>query len=59
LYIVQTFGTDDNAIQVGDPFFAAFLPIFDADNEMLGLALAARGIDGSSVTLVDSSTTPE
>ena len=43
---------DPNVLELGDPFFAAFLPVFDVENELLGLALASRGIEGSSIELV-------
>jgi len=33
LYVVNNYNTEDNAIQVGDPFFSAFFPVFDVDND--------------------------
>ena len=59
LYIVRNYETTDNAIQIGDPFFSAFLPVFDVDSELLGLALAARGVEGSSITFVGTSDDPD
>ena len=39
-------------IELGDPFFSAFMPVFDGDQELLGLALNALAYPGSSVTYV-------
>jgi len=37
-----------NGIRLGDPFFSSFLPIFDVENDRLGLALAKQALDGST-----------
>ena len=52
LYIVQTYDNVDNVIELGDPFFSAFMPVFDADQDLLGLALNALAVEGSSVTYI-------
>jgi len=49
LFIVQNYNNDQNVLELGDPFFSAFLPVFDVDNEMMGLAIASRGIEGSTI----------
>ena len=41
---------DSNSIRLGDPFFSAFLPVFDIDNDQIGLALNARAYENVSVT---------
>ena len=50
LFIVQNYATTDNVLELGDPFFSAFLPVFDVDRELMGLAIASRGTEGSSIT---------
>ena len=56
LFIVQNYNNasddDPNVLEIGDPFFSAFLPVFDVENELLGLALASRAVEGSSIELV-------
>ena len=58
LYIVQlrpNITIDDhttvtgNVVRLGDPFFSAFLPVFDIENDRLGLALAWQAPDGSKI----------
>ena len=41
---------DFNSIRLGDPFFSAFLPVFDIDNDQIGLALNSRAYENISVT---------
>ena len=36
----------ETTVRLGDPFFAAFLPVFDSENEALGLAVSARALTG-------------
>jgi hypothetical protein len=36
-------------IRLGDPFFSAFLPVFDVENDMIGLAQSARALIGTAV----------
>lgn len=36
-------------IRLGDPFFSAFLPVFDVDNDMIGLAQSARALPLTAV----------
>ena len=43
-------------VRLGDPFFAAFLPVFDVTNQMIGLGLSARAKTDVSVS---KATTPE
>ena len=38
---------ESNSIRLGDAFFSSFLPVFDVENESIGLALAARAPEGS------------
>ena len=39
-----------NFVRLGDPFFAGFLPVFDVDNDQIGLGLSARATDGVAKT---------
>lgn len=52
LFIVQIYNTEDNVIILGDPFFSEFMPVFDADQDLLGLAPNALAVSGSYVTYV-------
>ena len=49
LFIAQLYYKFENAIRLGDPFLSAFLPVFDVDNDMLGLAVAARALPGTAM----------
>ena len=39
-----------NDVRLGDAFFSAFLPIFDVESDMLGLAVNSRALDGVTIT---------
>ena len=39
---------DGPAVVLGDPFFSAFLPVFDVDADVIGLAQSAHAIEGGS-----------
>ena len=49
MYISQVYYKYDNMIRLGDPFFSAFLPVFDVDNDMIGLAQSARALPLTAV----------
>ena len=58
LYFAQLRDFDSNNIRLGDPFFAAFLPVFDVENEMLGLGVGARALPGVTMELAVVPTPP-
>ena len=39
-----------NVVRLGDPFFAAFIPVFDVTNQSLGLGVSARALTDVAVT---------
>ena len=41
---------DDTTIRLGDVFFVSFYPIFDIDNDQLGLAKSKRASEGTKIT---------
>lgn len=41
---------DEVAIRLGDPFFVSFAPIFDIENDQLGLVKSKRAPDGTKIT---------
>lgn len=53
----DTLPTDTNTVRLGDPFFSAFLPVFDVDSQKIGLAVASRAL--SDVTQTTTTTTEE
>lgn len=59
LYMTQLDDYTEDAIRLGDPFFSSFLPVFDVDNDQLGLALAARALDGCDKTIAFPPTPPK
>lgn len=54
LYLTQLKNTTENMIRLGDPFFSSFLPVFNVDKDMLGLALSARSYPGSAMVKIES-----
>ena len=36
-------------MRLGDPFFSMFLPVFDIENDRLGLAVAWQAPEGSAI----------
>ena len=50
---------DMNDIRLGDPFFAAFFPVFDIDNDQIGLAKSIRAQTGVAKTAVVTPTPEE
>ena len=58
LFFTSVYPADDNTVRLGDPFFGAFLPVFDVENDQIGLALNARAYEGVSVTDWTPSSTP-
>ena len=49
---------NENFVRLGDPFFASFLPVFDIDNDQIGLAMSARAKDHVSKTKVTDDDPP-
>lgn len=47
-----------SAWRVGDAWFAAFTPIFDVENGLLGLGLNARGMPGNTVENINPELDP-
>jgi len=45
---------DEKTIRLGDPFFVSFVPIFDVDNDRLGLAMNVNAPERSSITPVEA-----
>jgi len=41
---------DEMAVRLGDPFFASFTPVFDVDNDQIGLGLSTRAPEGSAIS---------
>ena len=41
---------DEPAVRLGDPFFVSFAPIFDIDNDQIGLGKSVNAPEGTSVT---------
>ena len=37
-------------VRLGDPFFVSFLPVFDVENDQMGLALGWQAPTGSLMT---------
>ena len=58
LFFVQLDEPNLNSIRLGDPFFSAFLPVFDIEQDQIGLALNARAYENVSVTDWTPSPTP-
>ncbi len=56
--MAQLYEKFDNSIRVGDPFLSAFLPVFDVDNDQLGLAIARRALPRSAITPGDATPLP-
>ena len=54
LYLTQLSDATENMIRLGDPFFSSFLPVFNVDKDMLGLALSARSYPGSAMVKIES-----
>ena len=40
----------EETIRLGDPFFVSFTPIFDVENDQLGLAVGSGAPDGTAIT---------
>lgn len=59
LYIMQIEENVDNAVRLGDAFFSAFFPVFDIENDLVGLALNSQALEGSSITQVVTPTPPQ
>lgn len=45
-------------IRLGDPFFSAFLPVFDVENDQIGLAQSARALPLTAVNSGAPTPTP-
>ena len=57
IFFAQMKDNTSNSVRLGDPFFSAFLPVFNVTSEMVGLALSARALDG--VAVVNATVDPE
>ena len=52
----DTLPHDTNTVRLGDPFFSAFLPVFDVENQSIGLAVSSRALSQVDVTKVTTPT---
>ena len=41
---------NEKTIRLGDPFFVSFTPIFDVENDRIGLAINSQAPQGSKIT---------
>ena len=53
LWITPLPGTE-KTIRLGDPFFVSFVPIFDVENNQLGLAMNRNAPERSTILKVDA-----
>ena len=53
LYFALNKDVEATDVRLGDVFFSAFLPIFDVESDMLGLAMNSRALEGASITAAE------
>ena len=53
-FFITPLKSDEKTIRLGDPFFVSFVPIFDVENDQLGLAKNRNAPERSTILKVDA-----